>query len=83
MVRATSARWVILVAANVLGWCMLCLHQSTDAAPAKESGPFANSVEQRFEMIQQLREINAQLKEQNALLRSGSLKVVVQTPARP
>jgi hypothetical protein len=83
VVRTTSQRWMILVVANVAGWCMLCLHQSTGAAPAKETGPFANAVEQRFEMINQLREINAQLKEQNALLRSGNLKVVVQAPARP
>jgi hypothetical protein len=83
MSRPMSFRWTLLVAVNLLGWCMLCFHQDSTAAPAKESAPFANAVEQRFEIISQLREINAQLKEQNALLRSGNLKVVVQTPVRP
>lgn len=78
-----SFRWTALVAANVLGWCMLSFHQPTSAAPAKEGAPFANSVEQRFEMIAQLREINAQLKEQNALLRSGALRVTLQQPKQP
>ncbi len=39
--------------------------------------PFANSVVQRFDMIDQLKQINAQLKEQNALLRSGTVRVLV------
>jgi hypothetical protein len=80
MTSSTSLRWTGLVGANVLGWCMLCLLQPTVAAPGKE--PFANSVEQRFEIINQLKEINAQLKEQNALLRSGTLRVVVEPPPK-
>ena len=83
MNRSNSFRWTLLVTLNVLGWCMLCFHENSTAAPGKENAPFANAVEQRFEIIHQLREVNAQLKEQNALLRSGTLKVVVQPPARP
>jgi hypothetical protein len=70
-----SYRWALLVGANVLTWCMLCLHQQSTAAPSPP--PFANAVEQRFEMIDQLKQINALLKEQNSLLKSGSLKVVL------
>lgn len=76
-----SFRWAALITANALCWCMLSFQQPSSAAPAKE--PFANAVEQRFEMLAQLKEINAQLKEQNALLRSGSLKVVVETSNKP
>jgi hypothetical protein len=75
--KSTSFRWAVLVSANVLGWCMLCLHQNGTAAPPPGTPPFANAVEQRIEMIEQLRQINAQLKEQNTLLRSGTLKVVL------
>jgi hypothetical protein len=84
-----SFRWAALVTANALCWCMLCFHQPSSAAPAgssapaKESGPFANAVEQRFEMIAQLREINAQLKEQNALLRTMAAKPALGAPHKP
>jgi hypothetical protein len=73
----TSCRWTMLITANALAWCMLCFHQSGTAAPPAATPPFANAVEQRFDMIDQLKQINAQLKEQNALLRSGGLRVVV------
>jgi hypothetical protein len=74
----SSFRWAVLISANVLAWCMLCFHQdSTAAAPAAPTPPFANAVEQRIEMIEQLKQVNALLKEQNALLRSGTLKVIV------
>jgi hypothetical protein len=39
--------------------------------------PFANSVVQRFDAIDQLKQINAQLKEQTALLKSGTVRVLV------
>ena len=73
----TSFRWAVLVTANSLAWCMLCFHQQGTAAPQPATPPFANAVEQRIEMIEQLKQINAQLKEQNTLLRSGTLKVVI------
>ncbi len=40
--------------------------------------PFANAVEQRAETIRLLREIRDLLREQNALLKSGKVRVVVQ-----
>ena len=75
------ALWAMLVVANVLFYCVLSFYGTSDAAqmrgkPAKE--PFANSVQQRADMIAQLREIKTLLKEQNALLRSGKLKVVIE-----
>jgi hypothetical protein len=75
MTRRTG--WLLLIAANVLFYGVLSFYQTTQAAPPKPTPPFANAVEQRIEMINQLREINARLKEQNELLRSGKLKVVL------
>lgn len=71
--------WAMLLAANVLCYGVLSFYQTTDAAPPRSGGkpPFANAVEQRMETIRELREIKQLLKEQNALLRSGGLKVVV------
>ena len=72
--------WVLLLAANVLCYCLLSLHQATDAAPPSGSVPFANAIEQRMEMINQLKGIKTLLREQNALLRSGNLRVVAGKP---
>ena len=60
--------------------CVLGLYRPSTAADPESSQPnqpFANSVEQRAEMIEQLKAVVAELKEQNALLRSGKLKVLV------
>ena len=76
MTQKSNRRWTVLVGANVLFYCMLSFYQASDAQ-SPPSQPFANAVEQRIEMIGQLREINAELKAQNALLRSGTLKVVI------
>ena len=70
------AGWTWLIVANVLFCCVLSFYRATDAAPPKPAQPFANSVEQRMEMIKELREIKGRLKEQNALLRSGTIRVV-------
>jgi hypothetical protein len=72
-----NARWLTLVGMNVLGVCLLGLYSSTQAAPRESNEPFANAVQQRAETIELLRSIDGHLKEQNALLRSGTLKVVV------
>ena len=74
--------WALLIAANLLFLCVLSFYRTTDAAPPKAQQPFANSVEQRMEMINELREIKGLLKEQNALLRSGDVKVVVVDPKK-
>lgn len=71
------AAWTALLATNVVTLWMLGFYQTTTAAPPRNQEPFANSVQQRFETIEVLREISSLLKEQNALLRSGKLEVVI------
>lgn len=61
--------WSVLIGANVLFCCVLSFYQTSDAAPKQNGPPFANSVEQRFELIELQRETNKLLKEQNELLR--------------
>ncbi len=77
MNRGNFIRFSTLLVVNVVSLCVLSFYQTGTAAPQPGNQPFANAVEQRFEMITQLREISALLKEQNALLRSGRLQVVV------
>jgi large-conductance mechanosensitive channel len=77
-----STTLVLLVAANALFCCVLSFYRTSDAATKPAQEPFANSVEQRIEMNNHLREIRDLLKEQNALLRSGTLKVVVAESAK-
>jgi hypothetical protein len=75
--------WALLIAANALCYCVLGFYQTTTAAvPKGNPPPFANAVQQRMEMIGHLKEIKELLKEQNALLRSGNLKVVVTLPEK-
>lgn len=75
--------WALLVTANVLCYCVLGFYQADAASPrAAAKPPFANSVQQRMEMINLLREIKDQLKQQNVLLRSGKLKVIVGEPEK-
>jgi len=74
--------WALLVAANVVCYCVLGFYQTPAAAQRSKGAtpPFANSVEQRIQMVNHLAEIKELLKEQNALLRSGNLKVIVSEP---
>ncbi len=75
--------WIVLLAANALCYCMLSFYQTSDAAPPSRSGPpFANAVQQRIEMIQLMKDIRGLLQQQNALLQSGKLKVVVSEPKK-
>ena len=59
----------LLMAAAVGLCCVLSFHRAGDAAPAPAKAPFANAVDQRFQMINELKEIRVLLKEQNTLLR--------------
>ena len=73
-------RWGVLIGLNLLCWFMLGFHQPASVAqlpPNNGELPFANSVAQRFDIIDQLKQINTQLKEQNTLLRSGTVRVLV------
>ncbi len=72
--------WALLIAVNALCYCVLSFYRTTDAAPPRPGPPFANSVQQRMEMVSELKEIKQLLKEQNALLQSGNLGVVVKEP---
>lgn len=76
MLQKINARWALLLGANVLVWCMLGFYGTIGAAPQGPQMPFANSVEQRADMVKELQEIKALLKEQNTLLR-GRLQVIV------
>ena len=84
MTFRTLTPWALLLIANAMMWGMLGFYQSSSAAPRGTREPFANSVAQRAEMITQLKAISAelknvrtQLKQQNELLQSGKVKVVV------
>ncbi len=75
----TTFRWLLLITANVLIWGVLSFYETTRAAPPSNPKlPFANSIEQRGEIVRELRVVGDLLREQNALLRSGKLKVVVE-----
>lgn len=78
MPRSLNPRWTVLVVLNVLFASVLCFYRPGQAAAPE---PFANATGQRAEMIELLKEIRAQLKEQNELLASGKLQVVA-TPGK-
>lgn len=87
MTSNNRLRWGMLIALNLLCWYMLGLQQPVSVAQTGQQSngelPFANSVAQRFETIDQLKQINTQLKEQNLLLRSGTLRVIVSMEPDP
>ena len=68
--------FMLLVIANVLCYCVLSFYQ-TGAAQSGSRPTLANPVQERQEVISNLEEIKSLLKEQNALLRSGQVKVIV------
>jgi len=71
------AAWHLLIVVNVLFLCVLGFYRTSPAAPSNAKQPFANSVAQRQEIIEQLKEVNRQLRQQNALLQNGRLNVVI------
>jgi len=75
MNHSSSLRWTLLVAANAAALGVLGFYSTSGAAPQSGQPPFANSIEQRAEMVVELREIKELLKEQNALLRGGVTKI--------
>lgn len=62
--------------------CVLGFYGTGSAQPPKSHEPFSNSVAQQTEMIQLLKEINQQLKEQNDLLRTGVVQVTLVAPPK-
>lgn len=79
MIRRASC--VLLLTAIVVCYGVLSFYPC-HAAPATGGQPLANPVEQREEMIAELKEIKELLKKQNVLLRSGTLKVVIAKPEK-
>ena len=68
--------WMLLLMANALVYCVLSFCQTTDAQSGVRP-TLSDPAEERKEMISNLEEIKNLLKEQNALLRSGQVKVIV------
>ena len=81
MERTCCWRWTLLVAANVLIVSVLGFYSTLGAAPQAGQPPFANPIDQRADMVRELREIKELLKEQNALLKGGAAKIDVNKPA--
>ena len=74
--------WPLSLLATVLCLGVLSFYRTSPAAPGKQM-PFANPTGQRVEMVEQLKELNRLIKQQNALLSSGKLRVVVvESPKR-
>jgi hypothetical protein len=67
----SSGRWALLVSANVAAWGVLGFQGWSGAAPQDVRQPFDNAVQQRAEMIRELQEIKAAIREQNGLLRAA------------
>lgn len=76
MTRPPALGWIGLFVANAALLGVLGFYQTTAIANQAGKPPFANAIEQRMEMISNLKEIKELLKEQNALLRSGRLTLV-------
>ena len=81
MKNLNVSRWTLLVAANALALGMLGFYSQLGAAPPAGQPPFANPIDQRLDMIRELREIKELLKEQNDLLRGGADKTNAIRPA--
>ena len=65
--------WSMLLFANILAWSMLSFQGRSGAAPQEVRAPFDNAVQQRGDMIRELQEIKALLKEQNSLVREQNV----------
>jgi hypothetical protein len=73
---ARKSLW-LLIAANAIILCVLSFYRSSPAAPPGPPQVFANPISQRDAIIEQLKETNRLLREQNALLRGGQIRVVI------
>lgn len=72
--RFTISRWTMLVVLNVAAWGVLGAYQYSGAQSRGPQLPFANSNEQRSDILTELREVKELLREQNTLLREGAVK---------
>jgi hypothetical protein len=69
-----TAKEPLLVVAVLIAASVFVLTRPSGAAPEPEAQPFANAVQQRAEMIRELKEIKFLLKEQNTLLREAATR---------
>lgn len=72
-----SKRWWPALAGGIVFYCVLSFYQTVTAQNSTPRPSLANAPEDRQAMISNLEEIKNLLKEQNALLKSGQLKVIV------
>jgi hypothetical protein len=68
--------FMLLLIANLLCYCVLSFHQTSDAQTGSRP-TLSDPAEERRSMISSLEEIRDLLKAQNALLQSGKVKVIV------
>ena len=73
MNKSSRAGWIGLITVNTLLWFAIAGGPPAEADPRQPVNPAT----QRGEMIRELTEIKQLLKEQNQLLRSGKVSVVV------
>lgn len=70
------SRWMALVVLNLLCWGVFGVYQASQAQSKGGQLPFANSNEQRSDILRELKDIKDLIKEQNSLLREGAAKHV-------
>ncbi|WP_425613873.1 hypothetical protein NA78x_003717 [Anatilimnocola sp. NA78] len=75
-------KWSGLLVVAAVGLYVLGFYSSSGAAPQGGQPPFANPIDQRNEMIRELREIKELLKEQNSLLRGTTKTNATAAPQR-
>jgi hypothetical protein len=68
--------FMLLLIANLLCYCVLSFHQTSNAQTGSRP-TLSDPAEELKSMVSYLEEIRNLLKEQNALLRSGQVKVIV------
>lgn len=67
----SRSRWISTILAVVVCCCVLSFYRATAVAqrkPSQPKPPFASSVEQRIETVNELKAIRELLKEQNRLI---------------
>jgi hypothetical protein len=69
-----TSRWTALVVLNLMAWGVFGAYQVSQAQSKGGQLPFANSNEQRGDILRELKEIKDLIKEQNSLLRDGAGK---------
>ena len=74
--KSLPSRWTVLVALNIAVLSLFGAYQWCEAQSTGGQLPFANSNEQRSDILREVREIKDLLKEQNALLKEGAVKNV-------